>query len=101
MPNNVQIRYVNKVPRQDIHNAIRAVGGVNGDGKVWRLSLQDAVTGALQQTYRFYVAAGGQSSWVIVAKSSAGHMYLKTEADTTLVDNLLSLPEFPQIGLAS
>jgi hypothetical protein len=90
-----QIQFVNKVPRQDIHSAINAVGGRNADGSIWRLSLANAVGSIQANKYRFFVAAGARSVWVVVARSSAGHLYLKTEADSLLVDNLLSLPEFP------
>lgn len=95
MSTDHQIHYVNKVPRQDIHNAIRAVGGMNSNGTVWRLPLADAIAKIQNGIYKFYVSAGGKSTWVIVARSSAGNLYLKTEADSLLVDNLLSLPEFP------
>lgn len=95
MTTNHQIQFVNKIPRQDIHNAIRAVGGVNPNGTQWRMLLADAVAAVQAGKYKFYVAAGGNSVWVYVARSIAGNFYLKTEADSLLLDNLLSLPEFP------
>jgi hypothetical protein len=45
--------------------------------------------------YRFYVAVGIKSVWVIVATSQWGHKYLKTENDGEQPNNLLSLPECP------
>ena len=90
-----QIQFVNKVPRQDIHHAIKSVGGYNPNGSVWKLPLADAVKAILESKYKFFVAVGSKSTWVTVAKSAAGHLYLKTEADATRVDNLLYLPEFP------
>ena len=45
--------------------------------------------------WSFYVAVGGRSVWVIVAKSAYGNKYLKTEADGEQPNNLLSLPECP------
>jgi hypothetical protein len=90
-----QISYVNKVPRADIHNAIRFVGGKNPDGTFWRLNLNTAVQKVLDATYRFYVFRDGNFARVSVARSASGHLYLKTEADSSYVNNLLSLPEFP------
>lgn len=95
MTTNHQIQYVNKIPRQDIHNAIRAVGGVNPDGTTWKMLLEDAVAAVQAGTYKFYVAVGANSVWVSVARSIAGNFYLRTDADSLLADNLLSLPEFP------
>ncbi|PQA78674.1 DUF3892 domain-containing protein [Rhodoferax sp. TS-BS-61-7] len=92
---SVQIHYVNKVPRTDIHHSIKSVGGRNPDGKIWKLDLANAVAKALDATYRFYVSTGGKSVWVSVVKSASGHLYLKTDADSLNVNNLLSLPEFP------
>jgi hypothetical protein len=95
MTTNHQIHYVNKVPRTDIHNAIKFVGGRNPDGTVWKMTLNNAVEKVLDATYRFYVSAGGKSAWVSVVKSANGNLFLKTDADSLLVDNLLSLQEFP------
>jgi hypothetical protein len=38
---------------------------------------------------------GGQTVWVIVARSAAGNKYLKTQNDGEQPNNLLSLPECP------
>ena len=95
MTANIQIQYVHKLPRVDIHHSIRRVGGKNPDGRIWSLELDKAVQKALDSTYRFFVAVQGTWVWVSVARSASGHLYLKTDADSTRVDNLLSLPEFP------
>lgn len=86
--------YIHKNPREDRFNAIKEVGGVF-NGKNWRVTLDQAVQLAQGSEWRFYVARNGQSSWVYVATGPSGRLHLKTEADTTTVDNLLSLPEFP------
>jgi hypothetical protein len=90
-----QIHYVHKIPRVDRHNAIQSVGGRNADGGVWRLPQPQAVADVNSGKYKFFVDTGGASTWVVVARSAAGNLYLKTEADSTTRDNLLSLPEFP------
>ena len=96
-----QISYVNKVPRQDIHHSIDAIGGKNPDGSVWHLPLDGAVAKVLDGTYKFFVATGWAEVDVIVQRADSGHLYLKTEADYFFGNNLLSLPEFPTEGLFS
>ncbi|HAL38936.1 MAG TPA: DUF3892 domain-containing protein [Polaromonas sp.] len=94
MATNIQIQFIHKIPRQDRYHAIQEVGGVY-NGKNWRIPLHAAITHAQSNEWKFFAAAGGQQAWVEVAKSPSGSQYLKTERDTTTVDNLLSLPEFP------
>ncbi|MBA3594032.1 MAG: DUF3892 domain-containing protein [Polaromonas sp.] len=94
MSTSVQIHYIAKNPRLDRFRRIEAVGGVH-NGVNWRIDLQSAINFVKVGTYRFYTHVNGNSSWVVVATSEWGNEYLKTEADTTNVDNLLSLPEFP------
>jgi hypothetical protein len=95
MPSNVEVKCINKTDRQNAHERIRNIGGVNPDGTRWRLSEEDAIAGIRRSEWKFYVNQGGHSVWVIIARSAAGHEYLKTEADGVQPNNLLSLPECP------
>jgi hypothetical protein len=91
----VEIRCVNKSDRTNPHEQINYVGGINADGTHWILSQDQAIKGIEEGKYSFYVDKAGKQVKVIIAVSSYGHKYLKTEADTTTSNNLLSLPECP------
>lgn len=96
MASRHQIRCINKQDRDNPWERILNVGGTNADSSRWRLTQKEAVDGIQSGTYEFYVQSGQQQAKVIVAESRFGNKYLKTEADTTTKDNLLSLPECPR-----
>jgi hypothetical protein len=92
MANTAQITCINKIPRNDPNESITHVGGQSIDGR-WKLTLADAIGRIERGEWKFYVAVNGKSVWVVVAISRAGNKYLKTEADSSTQNNLLSLPE--------
>lgn len=95
MAQNVQISCIRKIPREDPFERIKEVGGVNANGTRWRISVERAITGIEDGTWKFYVARQPKSVWVVIAVSRSGRKYLKTEADGAEPNNLLSLPECP------
>jgi len=95
MATDVQITCINKSDRFNPHERILSVGGLNPGGKRWKLSQVDTIAGMERGEWRFWVSAGGNSVWVIIAVSRFGNKYLKTESDGEQPDNLLSLPECP------
>jgi len=89
-----EITCIVKDDRKSRHERIQRVGGTNLDGRRWSLTEDQAIVGIENKTYEFYTRGGGQLTDVIVATHD-GHKYLKTKADTTTKDNLLSLPTCP------
>lgn len=95
MTQSVQIRCINKTPRNDPHDRISHVGGTNADGSRWKMTQPDAIASIEQGRFKFYTSVSGTSVWVIVAVSGRGNKYLKTANDGEQPNNLLSLPECP------
>lgn len=88
-----QIRCINKSDRDNPHERIQAIGGMNNDGTHWKLSQQEAVNSIENGKYSFYVQINGKPVDVVVATSRYGNKYIKTVADGEQPNNLLSLME--------
>ena len=81
---------INKHPtHDDRHHRIQAIGGTWG-----KHSENDAIYNIEHRLHSYYTTGGGQTANVIVTTHyPSGKKYLKTDADSTTKDNLLSLPE--------
>lgn len=94
MAQTAYIDCINKQPRNNPYDRINSVGGKDNGG--WKISLGDAINYIETGQWVFYTRPPvGHGRKVIVAVSSYGNKYLKTEADYDTPDNLLSLPECP------
>lgn len=97
MATRVRIECINKSDRSNAHERIAFIGGRNADGSRWKMSQERSITTIKNAEFEFYVEpTGGRAVDVIVARSAAGHEYLKTVADGEHPNNLLSLPECPR-----
>ena len=90
-----QVQCINKSDRDNPHERITHIGGINGDGTRWKLSQKQAIEGIENGKWAFYVIKNGKRVDVVIATSRYGNKYLKTAADDEYTNNLLSLPECP------
>ncbi len=95
MASQHEVQCINKSDRQNPHERITAIGGLNANGTRWKLDQPAAIQGIEQGKWAFYVNKNGKTVRVVVAVSAHGNKYLKTEADGEEPNNLLSLPECP------
>ena len=96
MASSHEIKCINKENRENIHERIINIGGINADSTRWKISQLNAIKGIEDKKWEFYVGQGIKKVKVIVAVSASGYKYLKTENDNTSTNNLLSLPECPK-----
>ena len=82
-----QVKCINKTEHYSRHEKIRYIGGDWG-----KVAESDAIRQIENGLYSYFVRVGTYTANVIIA-SYLGRKYLKTDADTTTVDNLLNLPE--------
>lgn len=96
MAQEVRVTCINKTDRQNPHERIHAVGGINPDGSRWRLPLEAAIAGIERGDWLFFVERpAGNKVYVVIALSPERNKYLKTQADAEQPNNLLALPECP------
>ena len=88
-----EITCINKLNRFDPYARITHIGGTNADGSRWRLSLAEAINGIVQGKWQFYVRQSGREVDVIVVQENSGSRYLRTTADGSWGNNLLTLTE--------
>lgn len=93
MTMNVQVSCIKHTGSRDQHGHIIGIGGTH-DGQRYYYPEADAIREIESGVIAFYTAVGNSSAWVVI-ESRNGHKFLKTQADNSLTDNLLHLPQCP------
>ena len=96
MANRRQITCVNQGNRQDIHERIAYIGGLNENGSRWRMTRQEAVHGIESGEYEFFIKKKGIIYEVVIDVSRFDYKYLKVISDGEEPSSLLNFPECPQ-----
>ncbi|MBZ5644729.1 MAG: DUF3892 domain-containing protein [Acidobacteriia bacterium] len=95
-PTVVQVRCSDVTDRTSADERIRAIGGVNSDGKRWKISVEDAIAHIEGGKYSFFVKRDdGRSDKIVVAKAASGRKYLKSESDGAQPEKIIALPRCP------
>ena len=91
LPFRLEIQWIKKTNRFEVHDRIHSVGGTTPDGIEWHLSQQQVADAIEKRTHSFYIIHGGANLEVITVRSRFGFRYIKTTADEYQPDNLLEL----------
>lgn len=84
---DVQVRCINKQPRNNTHEGITHLGGEG-----WKWSRDQVISSIETNKDSFFTKVNGTRSEVGVVNGPNGK-YVRTHADKTYNDNLLALPE--------
>jgi hypothetical protein len=84
---DVQVRCINKQPRNDTHHGITHLGGEG-----WKWTRQQVIDSIKAKTNTFYTMAGAKRANVGVNHNDHGE-FVQTFADNYWNNNLLALPE--------
>lgn len=94
MASRHRVQCITKGDRQNPHERIQRIGGVNPNGTRWSVSESDAIAGIEQGNGAYFVQIGAATVDIAIA-SREGRKYLKTKSDGKRPDNLLSLAQCP------
>jgi len=86
----IEVSCINKTDGESQHERISHIGGTYKD-TYWKVPIAEAIHNIEMKFFGYYVSSGGTEVDIIIS-SHNGMKYLKTEADTTESNNLLSLP---------
>lgn len=96
MAGRFQIKCINKPNRESSVEHITHVGGF-GTGQ-WKLTVEEVIRrieSRVTDHEDFFVKVGNYEANVFVVSPVGRRKHIRTERDSTKVDNLLSLPECP------
>jgi hypothetical protein len=84
---DVQVKCINKQPRNDTHHGITHLGG-----EKWKWTRQQVIDSINAKTNTFFTLEGGKRADVGVNRNANGE-FVQTYADGYWNNNLLALPE--------
>lgn len=91
MTMRVEISCVRTTEGAAVHQRITHVGGVDLDGRRWELEQDEAIAGAENESWDFFIRHDGAELKVTVA-TRGGKKYLSTDGDSERENRLCSLP---------
>ena len=95
-PPDVQVRCSDITDRTSADERIRSVGGVNSNGKRWKISVDEAIAHIENGKHSFFLEKhDGHRARILVATSASGRKYLKSEFDGVQPEEIASLPRCP------
>ena len=90
----LQVTCINKPYPENPHTRIQALGGLNpSTGERWHYSEDQVIQFIINGVHTFFLKSEGVTINVKVDHKGPLNLYLKTDADSTLINNLLSLPQ--------
>jgi hypothetical protein len=96
LPDRLDVSCIKPDTIDDADMVLQMVGGEwPGDGKPWRISDSDGALWVHKETLQLFVAAaaaGGTEQPIGVSTSSKGRLFLRTDPNSGIVDNLAGLP---------
>lgn len=88
----VEIKCINKDPRDDIYDNITHIWWVHNWSKYW-ITQKEAIRHIKNNDFSFFVDVWWKKVKVMILISQFKNEYIKTEDDWTGKNNLLNLPE--------
>ena len=79
--------------REDPYLRVTHLGGQDPRGRLWRLTLNQAIEGILEGRWQFFVNVDGQRQSLTIDYSPTGYRYLRAESDPDEPVTLLTLNE--------
>lgn len=79
--------------RPNIQERITHVGGQDPRGRLWRLTVGEAIQGIMEGKWEFFVNVDGTRQMLKIAYSQNGYRFLKAQGDAEEPTTLLGLSE--------
>ncbi len=92
-PGRFRILATRKNPSAPPHQMITSIEGKYSSGRLWQLSIGEAILAMNLRIARFYVLKGDREVDVEIVQDQQRHKYLAAKEDGEKPESLLSLPD--------